>query len=270
MGSHSAAFPPRRPVDEQEPRSRRRGRAFGFLACCCGPARKGRSRSRSSRARCRVRARRDGRPIALSGPFSGGDWGGSRGERTQPVAAAMVLASFFMVKGTIAGVLAAGWLVVTVLIALGGGRRAAQVRAAGHRELVRCICVLAGRRGVAAPVGARHRPTKPHGTDCPSCGAALSFQRLHPPERCRPSASGATRGPVARAKNTPRPRTSAPAPRTAENTGLKPSYETIEIWAKISETMREPMEKHVRQTGLKKGLLVEQALLHHPELMPGD
>ena len=31
----------------------------------------------------------------------------------------------------------------------------------------------------------------------------------------------------------------------------------------ISETTRALMEKHVRQTGVKKGHLVEQALLHH-------
>ncbi len=70
-------------------------------------------------------------------------------QRTQPVAAAMVLASFFMVKGTIAGVLAAGWLVVTVLIALGGGRRAAQVRAAGHLSNVSLLAAH-----VFLPVGA--------------------------------------------------------------------------------------------------------------------
>ena len=37
----------------------------------------------------------------------------------------------------------------------------------------------------------------------------------------------------------------------------------IQISAQISETTRELMEKHVRQTGVKKGHLVEQALLHH-------
>jgi hypothetical protein len=36
-----------------------------------------------------------------------------------------------------------------------------------------------------------------------------------------------------------------------------------QISAKISEETRELMEKHVRQTGVKKGYLVEQALLHH-------
>jgi hypothetical protein len=36
-----------------------------------------------------------------------------------------------------------------------------------------------------------------------------------------------------------------------------------QISAQISETTRELMEKHVRQTGVKKGHLVEQALLHH-------
>jgi hypothetical protein len=36
-----------------------------------------------------------------------------------------------------------------------------------------------------------------------------------------------------------------------------------QISAQISNTTRELMEKHVRQTGVKKGHLVEQALLHH-------
>ena len=36
-----------------------------------------------------------------------------------------------------------------------------------------------------------------------------------------------------------------------------------QISAQISETTRELMEKYVRQTGVKKGHLVEQALLHH-------
>lgn len=36
-----------------------------------------------------------------------------------------------------------------------------------------------------------------------------------------------------------------------------------QISAQISQTTRERMEKHVRRTGVKKGHLVEQALLHH-------
>ena len=36
-----------------------------------------------------------------------------------------------------------------------------------------------------------------------------------------------------------------------------------QISAQISETTRELLEKHVRETGVKKGHLVEQALLHH-------
>ena len=36
-----------------------------------------------------------------------------------------------------------------------------------------------------------------------------------------------------------------------------------QISAQISEPTRELMEKHVRRTGVKKGHLVEQALLHH-------
>jgi len=40
------------------------------------------------------------------------------------------------------------------------------------------------------------------------------------------------------------------------------SIET-QISALISDTTRDLMEKHVRQTGIKKGHLIEQALLHH-------
>ncbi len=36
-----------------------------------------------------------------------------------------------------------------------------------------------------------------------------------------------------------------------------------QISARISKTTRELMEKYVRRTGIKKGDLVEQALLHH-------
>jgi hypothetical protein len=36
-----------------------------------------------------------------------------------------------------------------------------------------------------------------------------------------------------------------------------------QISAQISDTTRELMDKHVRRTGVKKGHLVEQALLHH-------
>jgi hypothetical protein len=36
-----------------------------------------------------------------------------------------------------------------------------------------------------------------------------------------------------------------------------------QISAQISEATRELMEKYVRRTGIKKGHLVEQALLHH-------
>jgi len=35
------------------------------------------------------------------------------------------------------------------------------------------------------------------------------------------------------------------------------------ISALISEKMRELLERHARATGVKKGRLVEQALLHH-------
>jgi len=36
-----------------------------------------------------------------------------------------------------------------------------------------------------------------------------------------------------------------------------------QISAQISEATRALMEKHVRRSGLKKGHLIEQALLHH-------
>jgi hypothetical protein len=36
-----------------------------------------------------------------------------------------------------------------------------------------------------------------------------------------------------------------------------------QISAQISETTRDLIEKHVRQTGVRKGHLVEQALLHY-------
>jgi hypothetical protein len=47
--------------------------------------------------------------------------------RAQPLAAAMVLASFFFPQGMLAGALAASWLVVAAMIAIGGARRAAHV-----------------------------------------------------------------------------------------------------------------------------------------------
>ncbi|MBI5478091.1 MAG: hypothetical protein HY906_04505 [Deltaproteobacteria bacterium] len=37
----------------------------------------------------------------------------------------------------------------------------------------------------------------------------------------------------------------------------------MQISAQISATTRELMETYVRRTGVKKGFLVEQALLHH-------
>jgi hypothetical protein len=47
--------------------------------------------------------------------------------RVQPVAAALLLASFLFPKGLLAGALASGWLVVAAMIAAGGARRAAHV-----------------------------------------------------------------------------------------------------------------------------------------------
>jgi hypothetical protein len=46
-----------------------------------------------------------------------------------------------------------------------------------------------------------------------------------------------------------------------------------QISAMISETTRERLERHVRASGVKKGHLVEQALLHHLqalEELPAD
>lgn len=46
-----------------------------------------------------------------------------------------------------------------------------------------------------------------------------------------------------------------------------------QISALISETTRARLERHVRATGVKKGYLVEQALLHHLqalEELPAD
>jgi hypothetical protein len=40
-----------------------------------------------------------------------------------------------------------------------------------------------------------------------------------------------------------------------------------QISAIISETTRNLLEKHVRATGVKKGHLVEQALLHHMQAL---
>ena len=40
-----------------------------------------------------------------------------------------------------------------------------------------------------------------------------------------------------------------------------------QISALISESTRELLEKHVRATGVKKGHLVEQALLHHMQAL---
>lgn len=46
-----------------------------------------------------------------------------------------------------------------------------------------------------------------------------------------------------------------------------------QISAMISGTTRQLLEKHVRQTGVKKGHLIEQALLHHLQALdelPGE
>jgi hypothetical protein len=41
----------------------------------------------------------------------------------------------------------------------------------------------------------------------------------------------------------------------------------LQISAQISDATRELMEKHVRRTGVKKGHLIEQALLHHLQVL---
>lgn len=46
-----------------------------------------------------------------------------------------------------------------------------------------------------------------------------------------------------------------------------------QISAQISDATRELLERHVRQTGIKKGHLIEQALLHHLQALvqlPGE
>jgi hypothetical protein len=59
---------------------------------------------------------------------NGSSSGSFRAARSaQPVAAAVVLSSFFCPNGITSGVLAAGWSVVAVMIAVGGARRAARV-----------------------------------------------------------------------------------------------------------------------------------------------
>jgi hypothetical protein len=40
-----------------------------------------------------------------------------------------------------------------------------------------------------------------------------------------------------------------------------------QISAQISETTRDLLEKHVRKTGIKKGYLIEQALLQHLQVL---
>ncbi|MEI7704896.1 MAG: hypothetical protein WCK73_09885 [Deltaproteobacteria bacterium] len=47
----------------------------------------------------------------------------------------------------------------------------------------------------------------------------------------------------------------------------------IQVSAQISESTRELMERYVRRAGVKKGHLIEQALLHHLqalEELPGE
>jgi hypothetical protein len=68
--------------------------------------------------------------------------------RIQPVAGAMVLASFLLPSGLLAGALAAGWLVFAVMIAIGGARRAAHVPGR-HRAKVSLLAAH-----VFLPIGA--------------------------------------------------------------------------------------------------------------------
>ena len=68
--------------------------------------------------------------------------------RLQPFAAALVLASFGLPKGALAGALTAGWLIVAVGISLGGARTAAQI-AVGNRMRLNMVAAH-----VFLPIGA--------------------------------------------------------------------------------------------------------------------
>lgn len=73
-------------------------------------------------------------------------------QRVQPVAAAMVLASFFVPKGPLAGGLTAGWLVMAITVALGGVRHVRRenvsVLAAQVFLVVGAVWLLLSRLGV--------------------------------------------------------------------------------------------------------------------------
>jgi hypothetical protein len=71
-----------------------------------------------------------------------------RARLVQPIAAAMALASFFCPNGGLAGALAAGWLAVALMIAVGGARRAARITG-GHGANVSLLAAH-----VFLPVGA--------------------------------------------------------------------------------------------------------------------
>jgi len=84
--------------------------------------------------------------IEFASQSSGGVHDSAR--RAQPFAAAAALASFFLPSGTLAGALVAGWLVVAMMIAIGGARRAAHVPGR-HRANVSLIAAH-----VFLPIGA--------------------------------------------------------------------------------------------------------------------
>jgi hypothetical protein len=84
--------------------------------------------------------------LQSEGQSSGGVHGAAR--RAQPFAAAMVLASFFFPNGTLAGALAGGWLVVAMMVAIGGAGRSAHVPGR-HRANVSLLAAH-----VFLPVGA--------------------------------------------------------------------------------------------------------------------
>lgn len=69
-------------------------------------------------------------------------------QRAQPFAAAMVLASFFLPSGRLAGALAVGWSAVAVMVAVGGTPRAVRLRG-GHRANVSLLAAH-----IFLPIGA--------------------------------------------------------------------------------------------------------------------
>jgi hypothetical protein len=63
-------------------------------------------------------------------------------QRTQPAAALMVLASFFVAKGALAGGLTAVWLIMTVMVAVAGIRRVKSATSANLSNVSLLACYL--------------------------------------------------------------------------------------------------------------------------------